>query len=166
MPYISRRGLLTASALAVPAALLGCAAFKNLTPQQIATAALGYGATLANALANVATGLKGVPAAKQQQITKAAQDAATAAGQLQSGMTQNAAQPVANRIIEDITLVATIAAPYMPPGSPEAIIMSNAQTAEPLFLAAVGIFTAGAAPGANSQTAMDALKALPVVHLK
>ena len=156
MTVLSRRAILGATALAVPAVLIGCA----LTPAQLTIASTAV--TIAQVVANALGVLVPLGGTVASGLLTYAQDAINVAQSLNASMAVTAAQPLVTKINADVNAVLN-ALPTPPAGSQEAAIIADIRTTMPTLLAAVQPLTAGATlvPNAAVTSAVARLQALP-----
>ena len=141
---------------------LALAACAGQTATQVAQTAITDAGLVANALVSVLPNLQGVPPDVSSLVATDAQKAVTMAQSLNSTMTQASAQPIIQQIQTDATAVAAAVQPYVPPGSPAAMILADVQILLPVLLLAVGLAApAPAMPGSDVAAARTRLAASP-----
>ena len=144
-------------------ALAACAGQQTAT--QVAQTAITDAGLVANALVSVLPNLQGVPPDVSSLVATDAQKAIALAQSLNSTMTQASAQPIIQQIQTDATAVAAAVQPYVPPGSPAAMILADVQVLLPVLLLAGGLAApaapAIATPGRDVAAARARLAASP-----
>ena len=161
---MNRRAFLSTTGLAAAGvALAACSQLKGASPQQIATVVVTDAQLVANGLASVLPAVSGIPANIEQTLSTAAKDAAQAAGDLTTTMTQNVAQPLVQRISGDVSLFAKDLAGFVNNPTVKSIL-TDIQVLMPIIVTAVGLFLPAGAKAASPlevEAARARLAALP-----